>query len=113
MTISTFQFLTAIIMVGIAFALIYAIRQYMATQSERRMRTMLIKIGLDPVIASSGDSQTIMREVRQRCRTCSSEDVCERWLTGEEAGDNVFCPNAKVFESMKKTMGDDLVSQGL
>ncbi len=104
MNMSMFQIFAAIVMVGVAFLLFYAVRQYMADQSERRMRTMLIKIGLDPVIASSGDSQTIMREVRQRCRTCSSEDVCERWLTGEEIGENVFCPNAEVFESMKKTI---------
>jgi hypothetical protein len=36
-----------------------------------------------------------MKEVRQRCRTCSTEDVCERWLAGEEAGENIFCPNAQ------------------
>jgi hypothetical protein len=105
MNMSMFQIITAVVMVGVAFALFYAIRQYMIAQSERRMRTMLIKIGLDPVIASSGDSETIMKEVRQRCRTCSTEDVCERWLAGEEAGENIFCPNAQVFESMKKSMG--------
>lgn len=104
MNMSMFQILAAVIMVGIAVALVYGIRQYMIAQSERRMRTMLIKIGLDPTIAASGDSQKIMSEVRQRCRTCATEDVCERWLTGEEIGDNVFCPNAQVFESMKKTI---------
>ncbi len=105
MNMSLMQLITALIMVVIAIGLVYAIRQYLANQSERRMRTMLIKIGLDPVVISSGDTQAIMREVRQRCRTCSSEDVCERWLTGEETGENDFCPNAQVFESMKKTMG--------
>jgi hypothetical protein len=108
-----FQIATAVVMVVVAFALVYAIRQYMAAQSERRMRTMLIKIGLDPTIVSSGDSDVIMREIRQRCRTCNSEDTCERWLAGEEPGENVFCPNAQVFESMKKTMGDRMLSQGL
>jgi hypothetical protein len=100
-----FQIVTAVVMVGVAFTLFYTIRRYMITQSERRMRTMLIKIGLDPAVASSGDWQTIMKEVRQRCRTCSSEDLCERWLAGEEAGENVFCPNSKVFESMRKSLG--------
>ena len=104
MDMSMFQIFTAVLMVGVAIALVFRIRQYMAAQSERRMRTMLIKIGLDPTIASSGDSQTIMREVRQRCRTCSSEDACERWLTGEKGGENEFCPNREVFESMKKTI---------
>lgn len=104
MNISMFQILAAVVMVGVAFALVFGIRSYMAKQSERRMRTMLIKIGLDPVVAASGDSQTIMREVRQRCRTCSSEDACERWLTGEKGGENEFCPNREVFESMRKTI---------
>lgn len=105
MNISLIQIIAAVLMVGAAVALVYAIRQYMATQSERRMRTMLIKIGLDPVMVNSGDTGAIMREVRRRCRNCSSEDACERWLAGEETGDNAFCPNAAVFESMKKTMG--------
>jgi hypothetical protein len=104
MDMSIFQLLTAVVMVGVAIALVLGIRSYMAAQSERRMRTMLIKIGLDPVIVASGDSQTIMREVRQRCRTCSSEDTCERWLTGEKGGENEFCPNREVFESMRKTI---------
>ncbi len=105
MNISLLQLIVAVVMAGVAIGLFYAIRNYLATQSERRMRTMLIKIGLDPTIVASGDRETIIREVRQRCRTCSSEDVCERWLAGEETGDNKFCPNAEVFESMKKTLG--------
>ena len=104
MNMSMTQIFAAIVMVGVAFFLVYAIRFYMAAQSERRMRTMLIKIGLDPTIALSGDSETIMREVRQRCRTCSTEDVCERWLAGEKGGENEFCPNSTVFESMRKTI---------
>ena len=104
MNMSMFQILTGVVMAGVAIALVYAIRQYMAAQSERRMRTMLIKIGLDPTIVTGGDNHAIIREVRQRCRTCSSEDVCERWLAGEEGGENDFCPNREVFESMEKTV---------
>jgi len=105
MNMSLTQMIAAVLMAGVAIALVYGIRRYLAAQSERRMRTMLIKIGLDPTVITSGDSQAIMREVRQRCRTCTTEDVCERWLTGEHTGGNEFCPNAKVFESMKKTIG--------
>jgi hypothetical protein len=53
-------------------------------------------------IDSSADLPTIMRDVRQRCEHCPSEDVCERWLRGEVSGDNDFCPNAKVFEILRK-----------
>ena len=63
---------------------------------------MLESVGLDPEIASSGEMPTIMKEVRARCRTCSSESVCERWLAGETGGENDFCPNARVFEVLGK-----------
>lgn len=105
MNISLFQIIAAVIMVSAAFALLVAIRRYMASASERRMTSMLQRIGLDPAIVSSNDTEAIMKEIRQRCRSCMSEDVCERWLAGEELGENVFCPNARVFETLKRTMG--------
>lgn len=104
MNMSMFQILTGVIMVGVAVALFYAIRQYMATQSERRMTGMLERVGLDPAIAISGNTAIIMKEIRQRCRSCTSEDVCERWLASEEIGENEFCPNRQVFESIKRTI---------
>jgi hypothetical protein len=104
MNMSTMQMFAAIAMVGVAFLLFYAIRSYMAAQSERRMVSMLERVGLDPAIASSGDKRVIVREIRQRCRSCATEDVCERWLAGEEGGENEFCPNREVFESIKKTI---------
>jgi hypothetical protein len=66
------------------------------------MRMMLESVGLNPEIAMSGEIPTIMKEVRQRCQHCATEDVCERWLKGNEEGDNAFCPNANVFEALKK-----------
>jgi len=66
------------------------------------MLSMIESIGLDPAIASSSDLETIMGEVRRRCRSCTSEDVCERWLTCNEKDDNDFCPNAKAFTVLKK-----------
>lgn len=104
MTDSTIQVFAAIIMVGIAIGLVFAIRGYMAAASRRRMTGMLERLGLDPAIATSGDRDAMMKEVRQRCRSCNCEDFCERWLAGEEIGDNEFCPNAQVFESMKTTI---------
>ena len=99
------QTFTAIVMAGVAIALVFAFRHYMAAQSERRMLGMLERVGLDPAIATSGDIQSIMSEVRRRCRSCSSEDTCERWLRGETGGKNDFCPNRAVFESIRKSMG--------
>jgi DNA-binding transcriptional regulator YiaG len=50
-------------------------RSKMAAASERRMTTMLERVGIDPAIDSSGDTETIMKEARQRCRSCTSVDV--------------------------------------
>lgn len=105
MNVSIIQTVSAIVMAGVAVALFYVYRRYLAENSERRMRTMLETVGLDPAIATGGDIQTVMKEVRQRCQSCASEDVCERWLTGSEEGDNDFCPNSKVFETLKKYSG--------
>ena len=79
-----------------------AYRRYLAMSSERRLQSMLEAVGLDPAVATDGDIPTIMKEVRQRCRNCNSESLCERWLAGEEEGDNAFCPNHKVFEVLRK-----------
>jgi len=100
MSISLIQLLVAMVMVGMAMVLLFAYRRYLATNSERRMRAMLLSVGLDPDVTSNGDIDSIMSAVRRRCRTCASEDVCERWLKGEVRGDNDFCPNAKVFEAL-------------
>ena len=102
MELSLIQVVAAIAMSGIVVALFFGFRRYLATNSERRMLTMLESVGLDREIATSGEVPTIMKEVRQRCRSCATEAVCERWLQGNEEGDNSFCPNAKAFEVLKK-----------
>lgn len=106
MNFSLTQILAAIFIVAVTVALVFAYRRYLALNSERRMRAMLQSVGLDPEIVSIGGIETIMTEVRKRCRTCTSEIVCERWLDGEIQGDNDFCPNAKVFEVFRKYRGD-------
>ena len=102
MDISFTQVVAAIIMIGVVLALVIAYRVYLVRNSERRMLSMLDSLGLDSDIASNDDLKTVMGEVRQRCRACTSEDVCERWLRGDEEGDNAFCPNARVFEILNK-----------
>ena len=97
-----FDISIAIILVVVAIALVVWFLRYKAGTSERRMKEMLQRAGLDPEIATQADSESIIREVRRRCRKCQSEDLCERWLAGEEGGDNVFCPNAQVFEELNR-----------
>ena len=104
MNISLFQIIAAVVMVGVAITLFVALRRYMAAASERRMMSMLESVGLDPATVASGDTEAIMNEIRQRCRRCTTESVCERWLAGNEAGENDFCPNARVFEALKPTI---------
>lgn len=101
MNISLFLITAAIVMVSTVFIMIVAFRKYRIAAAERRMLGMLERVGLDPAIIESGDTKAIMKGIRQRCRTCTTEDVCDRWLIGGEQGYNSFCPNAVVFNQLK------------
>ena len=103
MSNSMIQAFVGVAMIGVAMLLVVAIRAYMAAASERRMTSMLERLGIDPVIAATADNAQIVKEIRQRCHTCATEDVCERWLSGEVKGDNNFCPNANVFATLRET----------
>lgn len=105
MNITLAQIIGVVAMLGIAIALVFAYRKYLAVNSKRRLVTMLESVGLDPALASSGEIESIMGDVRRRCQSCSSEDVCERWLAGDARGDNEFCPNSKVFSILKQYSG--------
>ena len=105
MDMSLMQILGAIVMVGVATALVFGYQKYLAVGSEWRMLRMLKRVGVDPAIASSGDHKAIMKGIRQRCQKCASEDVCERWLTGDEHGGYAFCPNSNVFDALRKQSG--------
>ena len=112
MNMSLFQIIAAIFMVSTAIALVVTFRKYKDAASERRMVSMLEHVGLDPAVASSADTEAIMQEIRRRCRTCATEDVCERWLADDEDSDNVFCPNAKVLDALQRTNGWGCSSAG-
>ena len=103
MNTSLLQTFAGLAMLVVAFALVVAYRKYLAAGSERRMKSMLESVGLDPALAASGDTDAVVNEIRRRCETCSAEDVCEHWLAGDKADDNRFCPNAEVLEQLRKT----------
>lgn len=88
-----------IVAVGVTLAVLYL--RYLAANSERRMRSMIERCGVDIENATQDEIDAIIKDVRRRCRKCRSEDVCERWLTGEIKGDNSFCPNASIFSNLK------------
>ena len=97
-----FDISIAVILVVVAAVLVTWFLKYKAGTSEIRMMRMLQCAGLDPEFARQADTETIIGEVRRRCRKCQSEDLCERWLAGREEGSNIFCPNAQVFEELKR-----------
>ncbi len=105
MSPATFEISIAITMLVVSIAMLLGFNRYLAAASTSRMTDMMKRLALDPEIGTNGDSRTeaIMKEVRQRCRKCQAEDVCERWLLGEIKGRNSFCPNAHIFRMLART----------
>ena len=68
---------------------------------------MLEALGLDPALAASGELQTIMAEVKERCGACQAGGLCDHWLDGGAEGDRDFCPNARVFDVLRRLSGAD------
>jgi len=66
---------------------------------------MLDALGLDPALAASGELQTIMAEVKERCSACQAGSACDRWLHGDPMGRRDFCPNARVLDILRKLNG--------
>ena len=98
-----FQIGAAIVMVAVTFALLVWFLKYWRATSERRLMRMLKRAGVDPEIATPGDTEAFIDNVRSRCRKCMSEDLCERWLAGKVEGENTFCPNARIFSILART----------
>ena len=100
MTSTPVEIGVALIILTVVAALFVWFSQNFRTVSERRMMRMLARVGVDPAIASRGDKRAIIEDIRSRCRKCRAEDLCERWLAGEVAGDNGFCPNARILNAL-------------
>jgi len=100
-----FEIGVAIFMVAVSVTLIAWFFQYLGVASGRRMTQMLTRAGVDPEVATQGDTGAIIQDARSRCKRCRSEDLCDRWLDGKVAGDNSFCPNAPLFRTLTMTAG--------
>ncbi len=100
-----FEIGVATVMVVVSIALVVSALRYMAAGSEARMTRMLARAGVGPEVAGSAGNEAILRDVRSRCRSCASEDFCNRWLAGKVEGGNGFCPNAPVFRSLTGSAG--------
>ena len=101
------QISVAIILVGVAAAIIVWFESSQAAASGRRMMGMMTRVGLDPGTATPGDLRTmaIRKEARRRCRRCPREGLCDRWLAGKVEGGNTFCPNAQTFRVLTGASG--------
>lgn len=92
----------AITLVSTTIVLVVWFLYYKASGTRRRMRGMLLRAGLDPSIETDADKKAVTKGIRQRCKKCQTEDVCERWLAHKITGDNYFCPNAEIFELLRE-----------
>jgi len=92
----------AIFAVAVNVALFVLFRESLAAASARRTKGMLTRLGLSPGAARLGDPRTkaTLKAARQRCTRCPREDLCDRWLAGDVAGDNAFCVNARTFGAL-------------
>ena len=104
MSPESLHIIEAAVMLGVTAVLIVAFREYLRAASERRLGAMLTRVGLDPALAWRAHGN-VTRGLQQRCRSCPREDLCERWLRGDERGSNDFCPNAKLFRTIAGSDG--------
>lgn len=72
--------------------------------SARRYAAMTRRVGIGAERASSARTGfTALFGPRRRCLFCSESRRCERWLaSGAREGYRAFCPNADVFDRMKR-----------
>ncbi len=104
MNINLSDWQIAFMLVLATAVLVVRFRSMLASRSQSRMYRMMAKVGVAPgSFTRSGKGVALdMQAVRERCRRCPAEDVCERWLAGKIEGDKSFCPNAAVFDGVVK-----------
>lgn len=96
------QIAIAVAMLALTAAMFVWIWLGLRAARARRLTWMIERVGLDAGVA--GDAYPVVvpaiKRARLRCARCRSEALCERWLDGRAAGENVFCPNARLFRSL-------------
>ena len=95
------QFSVAIIVVGVVAALIMRPRPNTAAASAKRLMAMMTRAGVRAAALGDPRTMAMRKQARRRCRRCSSNDLCERWLAGKVEGGNSFCPNAQTIRLLK------------
>lgn len=89
--------------VGLAIYALVKFQRREAAASAMRMLRMMRWVGVDPGFALAVDRRTgrLSRAMR-RCVDCPQPQLCDKWLAGEVAGENHFCPNAETFRGLAK-----------
>jgi len=82
---------------------IYGLDAYFPKEIAGRVNDFCVIKARMPLLKAAGRRGAIPQEARSRCRTCASEDLCERWLAGGVEGDNRFCENARMFRGSAGT----------
>ena len=90
---------TAFVVLTLVIILFVVFQPSLSLASQRRMMGMMARYRL---IGRFGNKQlkATIKEARRRCKECKHEDLCDRWLAGEVASSNSFCPNAQTFEAL-------------
>jgi MFS family permease len=98
-----YGFLVWVVVILTAFGLVVFPRNFQQKPVTRMVR-MMSRFGLDTQIITQGSTRakTIMEEAQTRCDRCNCEDQCELWLQGKVGGENTFCPNASIFDTLAK-----------
>lgn len=83
---------------------------YTLERADRRlnnMKTMLERLGIDPVAFSSQNRGRFLASALPACQSCSVDELCEDWLAQFDAPLRrvpAFCPNAQVFDWAKEDL---------
>ena len=98
MTEHLLEILAVALVLAVAASLFWMARRYRMAASHRRMRAMMLKVGLEPDIDLSADLEDVVQSIRRRCYQCGAVGECETWLERGRTDAREFCPNARVFD---------------
>ncbi len=94
----------AILMITVVIFMLIWFERSEAAATVTRMTRMMSRVGLNTNFGAKGGpkARSVIKEARTRCGRCRCEDRCELWLDGKAGGENAFCPNARVFNMLKR-----------
>ena len=69
-----------------------------------RMHQMMQRLDVDPAMFARLEGGEAYAQARKTCLSCSTCDLCLRWLDGTSRQDRLpdFCPNLQAFRACKR-----------